>query len=256
MLELKEYRLPQVYVVTSWDDADLKTRKLVHLLEKYNLEATFFVPYAPKGIKRISDDELKTLAQRFEIGSHSVSHSILTQLSRKQIECEVRESKRMLEKIVEKRITCFCYPGGFYDDVVIEEVKCAGYIAARTTEIYTNRIFLSPLKIGTTLQARRQTKFTRSLLNLLKLGTPLSITKMWFDKWSAFAIFLFEVTTSKGGVYHLWGHAWEIEKQKMWKDLEDVFCHIAGRSNVNYCTLGEYVQKILSWKQKASISGG
>ena len=29
-----------------------------------------------------------------------------------------------------------------------------------------------------------------------------------------------------GGVWHLWGHSWEIEKNKDWDKLEEVFMNI------------------------------
>ncbi|MGB6598726.1 MAG: hypothetical protein WBE70_16550, partial [Candidatus Acidiferrum sp.] len=38
--------------------------------------------------------------------------------------------------------------------------------------------------------------------------------------WAALAKNLFLRTTERGGVFHLWGHSWEIDEQGQWENLE------------------------------------
>ena len=42
------------------------------------------------------------------------------------------------------------------------------------------------------------------------------------------SIILFDKTLEEGGVYHLWGHSWEIDKNEDWNRLERVFKYISG----------------------------
>lgn len=42
-----------------------------------------------------------------------------------------------------------------------------------------------------------------------------------------------------GGVFHLWGHSWEIEHNKDWGRLERVLSYFANRSDVKYLNNGE-----------------
>ena len=67
------------------------------------------------------------------IGSHTVSHPILTSLAAGEIEYEVRESRRLLEERLGRAADFFCYPNGSYDSRVYQAVK-NNFVAAVTTE--------------------------------------------------------------------------------------------------------------------------
>jgi hypothetical protein len=38
--------------------------------------------------------------------------------------------------------------------------------------------------------------------------------------WLTLAKEVFQQTMERGGVFHLWGHSWEIEEQGQWENLE------------------------------------
>jgi peptidoglycan/xylan/chitin deacetylase (PgdA/CDA1 family) len=69
-----------------------------------------------------------------EFGSHSVSHRIMTKLSRKAILSEARDSLASLRQQGLNPIPVFCYPNGSWLAEVAECVEAAGYQAATTTE--------------------------------------------------------------------------------------------------------------------------
>jgi peptidoglycan/xylan/chitin deacetylase (PgdA/CDA1 family) len=80
-------------------------------------------------------DEIKRLGGlNFEIGSHTVTHRFLASISLDAAREEIVESKRQLEQVVNKNILCFAYPGGKYNEKVIDLLKDAGYACAFTTE--------------------------------------------------------------------------------------------------------------------------
>ncbi|MGB0952345.1 MAG: polysaccharide deacetylase family protein [Planctomycetota bacterium] len=68
-----------------------------------------------------------------EIGSHSVSHEILTQLSKEACTAEVHDSGRQLAESVGRLMTSFCYPNGDHDAFTVAQVEEAGYTCAVTT---------------------------------------------------------------------------------------------------------------------------
>ena len=79
-------------ITTSWDDGHVLDARLAALLKKYNLPATFYI--APKNrefsqSELLSRKEIKALAKDFEIGSHTMTHPVLTTLSDKEIEKEL-----------------------------------------------------------------------------------------------------------------------------------------------------------------------
>ena len=77
-----------------------------------------------KDIEKLSSDPLVT------IGSHSVNHEILTQLSIKEADKEIRRSKGMLEEWINKPVNHFSYPDGKWNSTIAELVKKAGYKTA------------------------------------------------------------------------------------------------------------------------------
>jgi peptidoglycan/xylan/chitin deacetylase (PgdA/CDA1 family) len=67
------------------------------------------------------------------VGSHTLSHPILTKLSGQEIETEILESRRCLERRLQRKVDFFCYPNGAYDRRAYQLVQKT-YRAAVTTE--------------------------------------------------------------------------------------------------------------------------
>ena len=74
------------------------------------------------------------IAAGHEIGSHTLSHPLLTRLSREQAREEIQASRRKLEDLFGRTIPHFCYPYGDCDDHIRELVREAGYTTACTTD--------------------------------------------------------------------------------------------------------------------------
>ena len=69
-----------------------------------------------------------------DIESHTVNHDNLKMLSKdKQLKTLI-QSKKYLEKTLNKKINFFAYPNGGYNKSAIEAVKAAGYTMAFTTD--------------------------------------------------------------------------------------------------------------------------
>jgi peptidoglycan/xylan/chitin deacetylase (PgdA/CDA1 family) len=73
------------------------------------------------------------------VGSHSHSHHALTRLSRAEIESELRESRAVLEEVLQKPVTTFAVPGGFYSASLDPLAAEAGY-----THLFTSEPWLRP----------------------------------------------------------------------------------------------------------------
>jgi peptidoglycan/xylan/chitin deacetylase (PgdA/CDA1 family) len=74
------------------------------------------------------------IAAGWELASHTVNHSDLTTLGPEELEYEVAESRKILQREFGVPVANFCYPAGEFDATVIEAVEAAGYEGA-TTEI-------------------------------------------------------------------------------------------------------------------------
>lgn len=82
------------------------------------------------GIKfpHLTPDNVKELLQNgWEVGSHSVSHRILTGMSALELRDELRISKQLLEQQFKIDVKYFCSPFGKLNRKIIYEVQSAGY---------------------------------------------------------------------------------------------------------------------------------
>jgi peptidoglycan/xylan/chitin deacetylase (PgdA/CDA1 family) len=79
------------------------------------------------------DDLLSLHRDLITVGSHTLSHPILTTLSAQEIESELVESRRCLEQRLQRTVDFFCYPNGAYDRRAHQLVQKT-YRAAVTTE--------------------------------------------------------------------------------------------------------------------------
>jgi peptidoglycan/xylan/chitin deacetylase (PgdA/CDA1 family) len=79
--------------------------------------------------------ELREMADSglVEIGSHTVTHPILSSLTDEESWCELTDSREQLEQGLGGKVTAFCYPNGKAGDFrrdQVEQVKAAGYASA------------------------------------------------------------------------------------------------------------------------------
>ena len=79
-------------------------------------------------IVNISNNSLHT------IGSHTITHPILTKCNDDISKYEISESKNILERWTKKPVKYFAYPNGSYSEREIHYVKDAGYEKAFTTK--------------------------------------------------------------------------------------------------------------------------
>lgn len=79
-----------------------------------------------------------------EVGSHSLTHPILTNCDDDRLRRECEESRRHLEEALGGKVGTFCYPNGDHDARVVRAVQKAGFTAAVTTEWGTNPVDADP----------------------------------------------------------------------------------------------------------------
>ncbi|MEW6365156.1 MAG: polysaccharide deacetylase family protein [Acidobacteriota bacterium] len=80
----------------------------------------------------LSRDQLVALARHplVTIGGHSVSHALLTACSDRDLDIQLKTSRRELEETCATKVDLFAYPSGEYDARVIGAVEAAGYTHA------------------------------------------------------------------------------------------------------------------------------
>ena len=82
-----------------------------------------------------------------EIGSHTRTHPILTNIDGERLRRELSDSRARLESILDRSVELFCYPNGNSNKSVEREVRRAGYKCAVTTEEGLNGDHSNPLAL-------------------------------------------------------------------------------------------------------------
>ncbi len=100
---------------------------------------------APGWADMMSWEMIKQLSKEgHEIGSHTMTHAMIPQLSDDELTWEIAESRLQLEKQIGLSIKSFCYPNGDNDARTREAVKAAGYENAVTTQWGLNEFDVAP----------------------------------------------------------------------------------------------------------------
>jgi peptidoglycan/xylan/chitin deacetylase (PgdA/CDA1 family) len=82
-----------------------------------------------------------------EIGSHTLTHPILTGLSDERLRDEVSLSRDRIQTALGRKVETFCYPNGDHDLRTRREVARAGYRLAVTTDFGLNNDLSDPLAL-------------------------------------------------------------------------------------------------------------
>jgi peptidoglycan/xylan/chitin deacetylase (PgdA/CDA1 family) len=222
-------------VTTSWDDGQQFDEKLSSLLLDYGIKGTFYIAKSWKD-RLVDTDLIRELDKNFEIGAHTLSHAILTNVSLERAAKETEGSKEWLEKLLDHKIEVFCYPSGKYNRNIVEVVKEAGFIGARALEF---RVTLpeNPFILGVGCQASNGSPLQRLKASLKSHGSLKSLID-----WKTNAKMLFDCVMAHGGIFHLWGHSWEIEQNGDWTKLRDVLEYISNRRGVSYLENGQIIK--------------
>ncbi|MCA9364390.1 MAG: polysaccharide deacetylase family protein, partial [Candidatus Moranbacteria bacterium] len=113
--------------------------KAIPILDSAGIKSTQYIvsDFLGENSYMTQDDVLAMAVLGHEIGAHSRTHAHLTQLNASQLQSEVVGNRDDLQAMGFDPVT-FTYPYGEYNDVVIQAVKDAGYVGARSVDVGFN----------------------------------------------------------------------------------------------------------------------
>jgi hypothetical protein len=241
------------FLTTSWDDGDILDIKLANLLNIYNTKGTFYISKRYRA-EHISDNQIREISKCHEIGAHTITHPDLRLVSKEEKKKEILGSKEWLEKITGKNIEMFCYPFGYYDKESVDVVKECGFSGARTIENTNAGEISNQFLMPVTLQVypfpfrkkddksyywgRLLQPLVQRYKGFYNIGVPL--TSM--ISWESVAHSIVDKASIDGGIIHLWGHSWEIEKYGMWEELEELLKYCSRFNDCKMITNSESIK--------------
>lgn len=126
--------------VTFDDGCETDLLAAAPILHQMGFDATFYITTGWLGNRcHLSASQLKELSkQGFEIGCHSMTHALLTDLNEGALKREISDAKSDLEQILGRPVDHFSCPGGRYDHRIATVARAAGYRTVATSRIHAN----------------------------------------------------------------------------------------------------------------------
>lgn len=146
---------PKKPIVLTFDDGWKSQLNAVPILDQFHFKASFWIfPGKGTGEPYFNWDDVAAISRNpnFQIGSHSMTHpwdrtsNLVTWSNGKvdgrgagDVEYELKESQRILEQKLDRKVAYFAWPCGWYTDAMVEMARSAGYEALLTAEAGSNR---------------------------------------------------------------------------------------------------------------------
>lgn len=206
----------------SYDDGVMQDKRLVEILNKYNIKCTFNInsgmlfheEWNCKGVNviRMNVKECLKIFEGHEIAVHGLTHPDLTKLEDYQLNRQIFGDKSILEHIFDTKVYGMAYPGGFFDERVKNAVKNAGIKYSRTVK-QTEKFEIPSdfLELNSTCHHKNP--------RLLELAEKFV-----------------DLKPEKPQLFYVWGHSYEFDVDNNWELIEE-FCKIVSeKEDIYYCT--------------------
>lgn len=217
-------------VTFSFDDGVTQDIRLIEILNKYGLKATFNLNSSYLGLissldrngKNVRHDKIracdvKTVYDGHEIAVHTLTHPNLTSLDEETIVYQVEKDRLMLTELAGYEVIGMAYPCGGVnnDDRVADIIK-------RRTGVKYSRTITSTGNFD--LQD-----------NLYRFNPSVYYVdeKSLFDLGEKFI----NLKTDKPQILYVWGHSYEMDAEYIsWGKFEEFCKFISGRNDIFYGT--------------------
>jgi hypothetical protein len=234
-------------LVLSYDDGPIQDRKLIQLLNQYNLKGTFHLNSGRLGMEGIVQaSEVEELYTGHEVSAHTVNHPGLPDLSEDEIRAEILEDRRNLEKLVGYPVRGMSYPFGPYNQKAIDTIYPLGIEYARTIEdTHTFGIPEDFLAWHPTMHQFGEAYYEDSdpERDRIRLG-------YFFEKVEEF------LQTEEIALLYVWCHSWEFgDDADGWQLIEEFFGMVGNNKAVcplTHIQLVDYIRAFQNLKFSAA----
>ena len=217
----------------SFDDSIEQDKRLVEILDKYNLKCTFNVNSGLLGTKgtvpspdgrhfphnKIEPSEVKELYKNHEVACHTLTHPNLTNISNETIIYQIQQDCKILSELCGYEIKGMAYPGGGINN------------DERVNEVVKNH---TNLKYART----NKSNFSFDLQSDYYHFDPTVHTYYW-DKMVELAKEFLDLKSDEDKIFYIYGHSYEFDFDDTWDKFEEFCKMISGKDDIFYGTNSE-----------------
>lgn len=242
------------YLTISVDDGHPTDFRSAELLSYFDLKATFYIPRQNPERAVIDENQIREIANHFEVGGHTLHHKSLKQMDDETAFSEVKNGKDWLEDVSGKAVAAFCYPRGKFNSRTPQLIRKAGFAGARTCMFNLTGFPKDPYLWGLGTQAYSHSvriQFQHALLEGNYQGALnfVRVNKL-STNWTRHFLSVLNHVEKKGGIAHLYFHSWEIEQTGQWSPLKEILRNASERKGFVRLTNGELFNL---WPKKAGL---
>ena len=214
-------------ITFSYDDGVTQDLRLIEMLNKYGLKATFNINSEllgkSGGLERegsfithnkLYPEELKYIYKGHEIAVHSLTHPDLTKCEDGEVIRQVEEDRKNLTDLAGYEVVGMAYPCGPNDDRVAELIK-------RHTGVKYSRTVTESFSFDTQE-------------NLYRFN-PTVYHRKW-DKMFSLAEEFIDLKPTIPKIFYIWGHSYEFDIKNEWDKFEQFCKLISGKDDIYYGT--------------------
>jgi len=210
-------------VTFSYDDGVLQDQRLVEILNRYGLKATFNVntsfsrkdePFYDQDteVSHFDMDELIPLYQGHEVAVHGYSHLDLTSIPKAEMMKELDLNIKQITELFHHEPLGMAYAFGTYNDEVVQVVSSLGLRYARGVQCNHSFSIQSDL-------LRFQPTCHHDDPEIFKLIDEFLSSESNQDQ-----------------VLYIWGHSYEFDTMNHWQHFEEICKKISNQPDVFYGT--------------------
>ncbi len=218
-------------ITFSYDDATVQDKRLVKLLNKYNIKATFNVnslllgkeaEIVREGVKinhtKINASEVKDLYEGHEIAVHTLTHPYLQKLEEKDVIYQVEQDRKNLEALAGYEISGMAYPNDANNIDAVAKI----------------------LKEKTKIKYARTTFATHNfdLQDNLYIFNP-TVHHVDFDALFPLGEKFIQLKPNLPQLFYIWGHSFEFDIHNTWDKFEEFLQMISNKDDIFYGTNSE-----------------
>ena len=214
MIEYSVYPNGKRRIVTfSYDDGPEEDRRLVALLNRYGMKATFHLNGRTYQYLTCEEKlEVRNKYQGHEIACHTLQHGWPERMPGISIVNEVVRDRLILEEITGYPVVGMSYPNGSVSKFAAETMEACGISYSRTTN--------STMKM----------KMPQNFL----FWNPTCHQKDALDLCQQYLDNLDSYWT--GPLFYIWGHSYELRTEEDWHDMETILQMLSGHEQIWYAT--------------------
>lgn len=227
-------------LILSNDDGTIADRRLVKLMNDYNLKGTFHLNSNKLDTKGyLTKEEIKKLFLGHEVSVHSANHPGLSGMSKIDIVYEVVEDRKELEKLTGNTVRGMAYPFGSYDNLVLETIGGLGIEYARTVADTYN--FSIPNDFLIWHPSIHQ--FGKAYFKPNDAKNDKKELEAFYNLVSNF------LKADTLALLDVWGHSWENNGEgNRWVEMENFFKLVAKNKDIYYTTQIHLVDYINAYR--------